>query len=157
MRKILIPTFMLVAFTLFGQEKEVLKTVENLFLAMETSDSTLASSLFTKDAQLHTVLKGENGQTVRRTMPASRLVSAFGSEKDEVWREPIWDEVVRIDGNLASVWVKYAFYRDNSLSHCGVDAFLLVKDDTWKIFSLADTRNNDCEIPEDIIKKAEGW
>jgi len=157
MRKILITTFILYAFTSFGQKKEVMKTVESLFLAMETSDSTLASSLFTDDAQLHTVFKNENDETIRRTIPASRLASAFGSEKEETWREPIWDEMVQIDGNLASVWVKYAFYRDNNLSHCGVDAFLLIKEDTWKIFSLADTRTNDCEIPEEIIKKAESW
>lgn len=59
---------------------------------------------------------------------------------------------MEIDGPLASVWVVYAFYVDDPFSHCGVDAFHLVKlEDSWKIFHLVDTRRKaDCEVPDDV-------
>ena len=129
-----------------------LKVVNNLFLAMETTDTTLAAKCFTDDAMLYTVT---NGKT--HPMPASKLVSAFGPKEDK-YQEPIWNEVVQIDGNLATVWVDYAFFLNGTFSHCGVDAFMLVNTaDGWKIFLLADTRRKaDCDVPEEIMKKYSG-
>ncbi len=134
---------------------EVMTVVNNLFTAMETNDSTLAASVFTRDAKLYTVFKDQNGTTQLRSSPASRLVSAFGQPKAEQWSEPIWNEKVEIDGGLASVWVAYAFYIDNTFSHCGVDAFHLINTpEGWKIFHLADTRRKEtCDIPPEIVKR----
>lgn len=134
------------------EKDEVMQPVKNLFLAMQTNDSTLAASLFTEDAILHTVYTDQTGKYKRATMPASKLVSAFGKPKEQVWSEPIWNEKVEVDGGLASVWVNYAFYIDSTFGHCGVDAFQLQKTEQgWKIFYLADTRRfDDCEVPEEI-------
>lgn len=44
---------------------------------------------------------------------------------------------VRISGPLAVVWLPYDFYLDGHWSHCGVDAFTLLKvDDRWRIATL---------------------
>ena len=51
---------------------------------------------------------------------------------------------VQVDGTLASVWAEYTFYAGERLSHCGVDAFHLVRTPAgWKIVSLVDTRRSD--------------
>ena len=57
---------------------------------------------------------------------------------------------MEIDGNLAQVWTKYAFFLGEDFDHCGVDAFQLFNDgDGWKIFQLVDTRHREgCELPE---------
>jgi hypothetical protein len=34
---------------------------------------------------------------------------------------------VQIDDNLAAVWTEYEFYVGKNFSHCGVNAFQLVK------------------------------
>lgn len=138
-------------------KKEVFKVVQDLFLAMETNDSTLANALFTKDAELTTIYTTPAGEIKRTSTPASKLGEAFASEKQVKWSEPIWDEVINIDGGLASVWVDYAFYAGKNFSHCGVDAFHLVKTEAgWKIFHLADTRRRaDCEVPDEIKAKYE--
>ena len=48
---------------------------------------------------------------------------------------------VHIDGPLATVWVDYWFFAGPRFSHCGVDAFQLVKGaGRWRIFSIVDTR-----------------
>ena len=79
-----------------------------------------------------------------------RFVNIIGQPKVQVLNEPIWNQKIQIDDNLASVWVDYAFYVDDQFSHCGVDAFHLVKlDGQWKIFHLVDTRRKKpCEVPD---------
>ena len=45
----------------------------------------------------------------------------------EVWDERIVDYKIEIDENLAQVWAPYEFYLDDKFSHCGVNAFQLIK------------------------------
>jgi hypothetical protein len=48
---------------------------------------------------------------------------------------------VRVDGNLASVWVYYEFYVSNRFSHCGADSFQFGRTDAgWKILLVSDSR-----------------
>jgi len=50
---------------------------------------------------------------------------------------------------VAQVWTEYAFYLNKEFSHCGIDAFQLVKDKEWKIIHLIDTRKKmNCEKPK---------
>ena len=90
------------------------------------------------------------GQPVLEVMDSlDGFVTAVGTPRAEVWDERIWDTEVRVDGGLASVWTKYAFYRGEQFSHCGVDVFELVRrPDGWKIVHLADTRRTtNCWTP----------
>ena len=73
-----------------------MQVVYDLFIAMETNDSTLAKNLFTEDARLYTVFRDENGEVQLRSSPASRLVTAFGQPKEQKWSEPIWNEKLEI-------------------------------------------------------------
>ena len=47
--------------------------------------------------------------------------------------------------------MRYAFYLDGELHHCGVNAFQLVRTaDGWAAFSIADTsREEGCDWPPD--------
>jgi hypothetical protein len=41
-----------------------------------------------------------------------------------------------VQGSIAQVWTRYDFHNNGTFSHCGIDAFNLVKtDDGWKIAS----------------------
>lgn len=45
-----------------------------------------------------------------------------------------------VEGRIAMVWLPYDFYVNGAWSHCGVDVFTMVKQDTtWKIANLAYT------------------
>lgn len=49
-------------------------------------------------------------------------------------RERFWDPEVRVQDGIAAVWTRYDFWIDGKFSHCGVDAFDLVKTpEGWKI------------------------
>ena len=119
---------------------------------MRTSDSTLLKSSFVEEPNTFTAFIIQEGKSTLVNGDFQRFINAVGQPKDQVWNEPIWNEKVEVDGNLASVWVDYAFYVDDQFSHCGVDAFHLIKrEDGWKIFHLVDTRRkSDCVIPDEI-------
>jgi hypothetical protein len=81
-------------------------------------------------------------------------IPAVGSPLDEFVRgigsatrfldERLYETEVRIDGGLATVWARYDFYADSTLSHCGVDAVQLARADTaWLIIHIADTRRRE--------------
>ena len=63
---------------------------------------------------------------------------------------------IEVDGRLATVWAPYTFYVGKKLSHCGTNAFQLVKGDMgWQIIQIIDTRNKEnCkDAPAILIHK----
>jgi len=65
-------------------------------------------------------------------------------------RERMWNPEVRIRGFIASVWTPYDFWSDGKFSHCGVDAFNLIKtDEGWRIAGGTYTVERECE-PESV-------
>jgi len=132
-----------------GDREAVLAVVHTLFDGMRARDGAVVGGVFHESAQMfRTPQMGEDG-TVRGGSVAG-FISAVGGGT-EVWDEPVWDPVIQVRDNLATVWVKYAFYLDGDFSHCGVDAFMMARtNEGWKIIALADTsQQEDCEMPPD--------
>ncbi len=122
-------------------EQDVLAVVRRLFDGMRAGDSAMARSTFDASARLVGVSYDSSGTPRVSIADIDRFLAAVGRPRNEVWDERIWDTDARVDGGLASVWTKYAFYRGDQFSHCGVDVFDLVRrPDGWKIMHLADTR-----------------
>ena len=137
-------------------EAAVKEVVNKLFKAMEVGDSAMLRSTFYSHVSLGTVVKDKSGNTVLR--PESSIdafAKAVGTPHKEVWHEDIWNVKVQLDGDFAQVWCDYSFHVDKTFSHCGVDAFNLIKTkDGWKIFHLADTRRKTgCDLPKEITDK----
>ncbi len=133
----------------------VMRPIMALFTGMNLGDSATVHSAFVKDPNMGSIAKDKSGNAVLRKSELANFLNAVGTPHAEPWSEPIWDAKIEIDGDFAQVWVKYAFYLGNKFSHCGVDAFHLIKDGTgWKIFHLVDTRQTvDCEVPPTISNK----
>jgi hypothetical protein len=123
-------------------ETAVLAVVRQLFDGMRAGDSAMARTAFDAMAELISVSGPDSTGVYRvRVTPVAQFLAAIGRPHTEVWDERIWDTEVRVDGGLASMWTKYAFYRADQFSHCGVDAFQLVlRPDGWKIMHVADTQ-----------------
>ena len=126
------------------EEAAVVAAVIQLFDAMRAGDSEMARAVFHPDARLGRA--GENGISFR---PADGFIEMIGQPRDVVYDEPIWDWEVQIDGRLAHLWTKYAFYLGEEFSHCGEESFQLYRsDDGWQITQLIDTsRDEDCFYP----------
>jgi hypothetical protein len=127
---------------------EVVAVVTALFDAMREADGDAAARLFHPQARLESVGR-RDGEVVLRSDPADDFVRAIGTPRDEVWDERIWNVEVRIDDALATAWMDYAFFRGDEYSHCGVNAFTLVRvREGWRITHIVDTRRTEgCEPP----------
>jgi len=107
---------------------------------MRTRDTALLSQAFDSTARLVGVSTGTT-PAVRLTAPSQFGAGITRAPAGDVWNERIFDPEVKIDGNLAQVWAYYTFHRNATFSHCGVDAFMLMKvGNAWKITQLADSR-----------------
>lgn len=138
------------------EEQVVVSVIERLFTGMQKGDSAMVHSVFAKELTMATALRDKNGTPVlHRENSIDDFLKAVGTPHKEVWYEEIWGMKVSLDGDFAQAWCDYAFYIDNTFSHCGIDAFQLHKGkEGWKIFHLADTRRKDtCNIPSEVRTK----
>ena len=118
----------------------VLATVQKVFDAMRTRDTALLSQAFDSTARLVGVT-ARGTPAVSLTAPSQFGAAIARAPAGDVWNERIYDPEVKIDGTVAQVWAYYTFHRNATFSHCGVDAFMLVKvGPVWKITQLADSR-----------------
>lgn len=124
-----------------AEKTAILATVQKVFTAMRTRDTALLRQAFDTSARLAGVSTRNGPATVRLTVPSAFGNAIASAPAGDVWNERIWDPEVRVDGDVAQVWAYYTFHRNSTFSHCGVDAFMLLKvGSEWKITQLADSR-----------------
>jgi hypothetical protein len=124
-----------------AERSAVLATVQKVFQAMRTRDTALLTQAFDSTARLAGVSSRNGPPTVRLMLPRAFGSAVASAPVGDVWNERIWDPEVRIDGDVAQVWAYYTFHLNDKFSHCGVDAFMLLKvGSEWKITQLADSR-----------------
>ena len=122
----------------------VLAVVQQVFDAMRTRDTSLLSRAFDSTARLVGVSTRTGAPAVTLTLPSAFGAAIARAKPGDVWNERIYDPEVHIDKDVAQVWAYYTFHLNSTFSHCGVDAFMLVKVGTaWKITQLADSRRTD--------------
>lgn len=127
-------------------EIAVKAVVNKLFVGIRKSDTALIRSAFSVNSILQTVIKNSEGTVSVISEPLDSFLAAISKPHTQAYDERITFDVLRIGGDLAMVWAPYKFYVGNTFSHCGVDAFQLVKiNNEWKIQYLIDTRRReDC-------------
>ena len=136
---------------------DVLLVINELFDGYREGDSSRVSKTFEKGAIMQRIANKEGKTIVTPSNSVQGWLNYIGSGLKEIHDEPLWDTVVQIDGDLASVWTKYAFYLGGKFHHCGVDNFLLHRTDAgWKIFHIVDTSQEvGCNIPDAVRQKSE--
>lgn len=145
--------------SIFGQlpsteRTQVVSVVDSFIASLNRGDSSTLKKYVYKDVVFKSI---ENNKI--STTPLSTFIFAIAFKpRYNAWNEKIWNYNVQIDGQFASVWTEYSFFLDSSLSHCGVNHFLLFKEQTeWKITQITDTRRKDnCfKISPNILFKNE--
>jgi hypothetical protein len=125
-------------------EQEVRAAVDRLFAGMRSGDSTVVRAAFHPTARLQSTAV-RNGVATLRVDSVDAFVRAVGTPHTAVWDERISNVEIRVDADLATAWMDYAFYAGDQFSHCGVNAFQFFRGaDGWKIIQLADTRRKEC-------------
>lgn len=135
-----------------AEKSAIMKPITALFKGMNLGDSAMVHKAFTSDAFLAGISNKDGKAVLKKESSISGFLKAVGSPHKESWNEPIWDARIEVDGDLAQVWASYAFYVGKTFSHCGVDAFHLIKTDgEWRIFYLVDTRRKEgCNVPASV-------
>ena len=139
------------------EEKEVLAVVLELFEGYRNRDATRVGATLSADGNMQRVTIKDGKSIVTPSSSLAGFVKYVASGLTQKHDEPLWDTKVHVDGDLASVWTKYAFYLEGKFHHCGSENFLLHKEnDEWKIFHLVDTSQTEgCVIPEKIKASSE--
>jgi hypothetical protein len=133
----IIITFLLLGTILPGantpnEKEKIVSVVKQFFAVLESRD--------VKDAQKILIPKGVSislreegkGETVRITN-FQEFMDSFSKWKDN-YKEIMSNPKVLIHNGIAVLWADYKFYVNGKFSHCGVDAFSLIKtDNNWKI------------------------
>jgi hypothetical protein len=130
---------------LSAEGQQIVVIVERLFSGIETRDTTLLAELLDSNAQLVSAREAEGGPRWTRRTKIDFLTGIAGSDAGMV--ERMWDPEVRIDGDIATLWAPYDFHIAGEFSHCGYDAFQLMRrDGRWQITAIAYTvRTSGCE------------
>jgi hypothetical protein len=124
-------------------EREVIGVVQRLFDGMRARDTAAMRALFEPGARLQSVATRQGVLTVSEDS-LGMFLRAIGTPHPQVFDERIANERVLVDGPYAVAWVDYTFYLGDQKSHCGIDAFQLVRRPTgWRIFGLTDTRRRE--------------
>jgi hypothetical protein len=123
----------------------VVRAAQALFDAMLKRDSVALRNVFVPAGQLF-ALPPDGGAP--RISDLSQFTTAITRAQEDLHERMVKPEV-RISDNLATVWTWYDFHIGPRFSHCGVDAFQLVRtNEGWKIIQVGyTTRQSPCEQP----------
>ena len=125
------------------ESDEVREVIFTLFEGMEAADGDVLRSVLDENSTLHTVRSSEAGTELAETDINQFIESVAGSEPGTLIEEILYISV-NVDGDLATAWMDYHFYRGVEFSHCGVNSMNLIrKAGEWKIFSIVDTRRTE--------------
>ena len=123
-----------------GDTVAIRATLDRFVVALKAKDSLGMRAELHEQARM-TLIRPAPGGGIRimaldaQTFP--RLVSGPNSPALD---EPIRNLRVTIDADLATVWAEYQVRIDGRVSHCGYDAFHLIRQGaTWKILNVSDT------------------
>lgn len=127
-----------------ADEKAILETIDKLFIGLEKTDTTGFQHIFHPLARLQTIgYKTE--KPVLSEDDIKVFFQAIATPKKVAVKEELLSKKVEIDADLATVWTPYRFYINGQLSHCGANAFTLVKvNNEWQILHIIDTRRKNC-------------
>ncbi|HYE89130.1 MAG TPA: nuclear transport factor 2 family protein [Vicinamibacterales bacterium] len=127
-----------------AEREAVLKAVQMFFDTMTERNVDGARAVLQPQGRFHAVRMRDGKPDVRAFANEEYLADLQASKQR--MRERIWDADVRIRGAIATLWAPYDFWIDGKFSHCGIDAFDLIKtEEGWKIAGGVYTVETTCE------------
>ena len=145
MKKIVTIFIFTLAFSLsaFAQKaddaKDALAVVNKMFDMMAGHKPAEIVALHTPEAQLVAIMKNKEGKSAIRTIKAEDFSKNFAVKKAELV-EDMYAPKVEVSGDFAQIYGRYVFFVDGKISHCGINAFHLVRTDAgWRIAGASST------------------
>jgi hypothetical protein len=126
----------------------IVAVAQKMFDAMLKRDSTAIRDVFAPGGQLFAL--SANAETPPRSSEFTQFATSIARAQEDLHERMVKPEV-RISDNLATIWTWYDFHIGPRFSHCGFDAFQLVRTNQgWKIIQIGyTTRPTPCQQPGD--------
>lgn len=126
-----------------AERDAVLKALQVFFDTMTARDVEGARDILVPQGRFHVIDTAKPGSEPRSFSNEEYFAQLQASK--QIMRERIWNPEVRVHGSIANVWTPYDFWIDGKASHCGVDAFDLIKTaDGWRIAGGVYTIERNC-------------
>jgi hypothetical protein len=127
-----------------SERDAILKTVQGFFDTMTAKDVEGARQLLQPQGRFH-AMRMRDGKPDVRAFSNEEYFADLQAGKRKL-QERMWNPEVRIQGPIATMWAPYDFWIDGKFSHCGIDAFDLIKtEEGWKIAGGVYTIESKCE------------
>lgn len=127
---------------------------DKLFEAMKAKSAAAIQSLFLDDGQLTALDKPKSGEgfSTTRNFSGAAFAKMISEAKAPEFIEKMPTKNVRIYGDSAVVIGRYTFHVGDKFSHCGTNAFHLLKSNgEWKIANASSTLETaNCETKKDF-------
>jgi hypothetical protein len=118
-----------------ADREAIVAVVQKFFDAIAQRDPAIARQVMLAEGQVVAV-SDQNGTPVPRARTAQQFADGLANATGDSL-ERMWNPDVRVQGGIGTLWTRYDFHRGGTFSHCGVDAFNLVKTaDGWRIASV---------------------
>lgn len=145
MKKTVIAIILFLGISCHAQKQEVQKTIEDFFVAFHAKDTVKLKSICSDNIILQSIQENANGGKISDESASEFYKSIAAIPANLNFQEKILSYSIQVDGTMAHVWTPYEFYINDKLSHKGVNAFTLFKENStetsgWKIIYCIDTR-----------------
>lgn len=141
MKSKLISILFLATLSINAQKQDVEKCIKTFFEGFHGRDSVKIKSVCNAKMILQSITESPNGVKLSEETSLEFYKSIASIPIGMNFQEKIISYSIQIDGAMAHAWTPYEFYINNKLSHIGVNAFTLFKEnDEWKIIYLIDTK-----------------
>ena len=125
------------------EKDAVVKAVQVFFDTMAARDVEGARAILQPQGRFH-AMSVRDGKPDVRAFSNEEYFAILQASKQKM-RERTWNPEVSVHGLIATFRAPYDFWIDGKLSHCGVDAFDLIKtEDGWKIAGGVYTVETNC-------------
>lgn len=141
MKKIFFFLILIFSSSVNAQNQEVQKTIETFFEAFHAKDTVKLKSICSDKIILQSIQENAKGGKLSDEVASEFYKSIASIPANFNFQEKILSYSIQVDGTMAHAWTPYEFYINDKLSHKGVNAFTLFKEnDVWKIIYVIDTR-----------------
>lgn len=141
MKKIFFLLLLIISGSVNAQNQEVQKTIETFFEAFHAKDTVKLKSICSDKIILQSIQENAKGEKLSDELASEFYKSIASIPANFNFQEKILSYSIQVDGTMAHAWTPYEFYINDKLSHKGVNAFTLFKEnEVWKIIYVIDTR-----------------
>ncbi len=141
MKKVVVVLLILISMNSYSQNAEVQETITTFFEGFHAQDAVKIESVCNANLILQSIAATKEGNKLTTDDVSKFIKSIVTIPANIKFEEKILSYNIQIDGAMAHAWTPYEFYVNGKLSHSGVNAFTLFKEqEKWKIVHVIDTR-----------------